>query len=166
MKGYVARKGNRYYAVVYEGLDPITGREQRSWHPAGEDRADAERLAARLANDRTGRTGRDDETRTLSFGAYLTNQWLPGKRISLAASTYNSYRRNTELHILPAIGSGRAPAPPPPSPRIAVRLQAAPRRRTATLGTQDRLRDPLGRPWWPDRGRAPRADHPQRCPCG
>ncbi len=102
MKGYVARKGNRYYAVVYEGLDPITGREQRSWHPAGEDRADAERLAARLANDRT---GRDDETRTLSFGAYLTNQWLPGKRISLAASTYNSYRRNTELHILPAIGS-------------------------------------------------------------
>jgi integrase len=102
MKGYIARKGNRYYAVVYEGLDPITGRERRSWHPVGEDRADAERLAARLANERT---GRDDETRTLSFGAYLTNQWLPGKRISLAASMYNGYRRNTELHILPAIGA-------------------------------------------------------------
>jgi hypothetical protein len=34
MKGYVARKGNRWYAVVYEGTDPITGRERRSWHPA------------------------------------------------------------------------------------------------------------------------------------
>ncbi len=28
MKGYVVRKGNQYYAVIYEGLDPITGRER------------------------------------------------------------------------------------------------------------------------------------------
>ena len=27
MKGYVARKGNRWYAVIYEGLDPITGED-------------------------------------------------------------------------------------------------------------------------------------------
>ena len=25
MRGHVARKGNRYYAVVYEGVDPATG---------------------------------------------------------------------------------------------------------------------------------------------
>jgi integrase len=48
MHGYVARKRDRYYAVIYEGLDPITGRERRSWHPAGTDRDEAERLAARL----------------------------------------------------------------------------------------------------------------------
>ena len=30
MKGYVARKGDRWYAVMYEGLDPVTGRERRS----------------------------------------------------------------------------------------------------------------------------------------
>ena len=35
MKGYLAHKGNRWYAVIYEGLDPVTGRERRSWHPAG-----------------------------------------------------------------------------------------------------------------------------------
>jgi hypothetical protein len=35
MKGYVARKSDRWYAVIYEGLDPITGRERRTWHPAG-----------------------------------------------------------------------------------------------------------------------------------
>jgi hypothetical protein len=34
MKGYVARKGDRYYAVIYEGLDPLTGRERRRWHPS------------------------------------------------------------------------------------------------------------------------------------
>ncbi len=26
MKGYVVRKGNQHYAVIYEGLDPTTGR--------------------------------------------------------------------------------------------------------------------------------------------
>lgn len=30
MKGYVAKKGSRWYAVIYEGIDPLTGKEQRS----------------------------------------------------------------------------------------------------------------------------------------
>jgi integrase len=55
MHGYVIRKRDRYYAVIYEGLDPVTGREQRSWHPAGTDRSEAERLAARLAAECNGR---------------------------------------------------------------------------------------------------------------
>jgi hypothetical protein len=101
MKGYVARKGVRWYAVVYEGLDPVTGRKRRSWHPAGTDRADAERLAARLADERN---GRDDEARSLTFGVYLTTRWLPGKRVVLADSTYDGYRRNVERHILPSLG--------------------------------------------------------------
>jgi len=101
MKGYVARKGNRWYAVIYEGIDPATGRERRSWHAAGTERADAERLAARLASELE---GRNDEVRSLSFGAYLTSRWLPGKRLVLAATSYNGYRRNVEKHILPALG--------------------------------------------------------------
>jgi len=101
MKGYVARKRDRYYAVIYEGLDPVTGRERRSWHPAGTDRDEAEKLTARLAADRN---GRDDAARSLSFGSYLTTQWLPAKRLELAASTYHGYERNTLLHVLPALG--------------------------------------------------------------
>ena len=101
MKGHVARKGDRWYAVICEGIDPITGRERRSWHAAGIQRADAERLAARLAAERN---GRNDETRSLSFGAYLTRRWLPGKQVVLAASTYAGYRRNVERHIVPALG--------------------------------------------------------------
>jgi hypothetical protein len=38
MDGYVARKGDRWYAVIYEGLDPVTGKERRRWHPAGRRR--------------------------------------------------------------------------------------------------------------------------------
>ncbi len=101
MKGYVARKGTRWYAVVYEGVDPISGRERRSWHAAGTERADAERLAARLASERN---GRNDSARSLSFGAFLTSRWLPGKRLVLATSTYDGYRRNVERHVLPALG--------------------------------------------------------------
>lgn len=67
MKGYVARKGDRWYAVIYEGIDPVTGRERRSWHPAGTERSDARRIADRLAAESN---GRNDATRPLSFGAF------------------------------------------------------------------------------------------------
>lgn len=49
MKGYVARKGSRWYAVIYEGLDPVTGKDRRRWHGAGTTREEAEELAVRLA---------------------------------------------------------------------------------------------------------------------
>jgi integrase len=97
----VARKGDRWYAVVYEGLDPVTGKERRSWHPAGITREQAEQLAARLAAELN---GRDDMVRSLTFGAYLTGTWLPGKKITLAHSTWDGYRRKIDRHILPAIG--------------------------------------------------------------
>ena len=101
MKGYIAKKGNQYYAVIYEGLDPVTGKEKRRWHPAGPDKSVAEKLAKRLAAEIE---GRDDQTRSLTFGAYLTNQWLPGKANTLAESTWHGYRRKIERHILPTLG--------------------------------------------------------------
>jgi hypothetical protein len=104
MKGHVARKRDRYYAVIYEGLDPVTGKERRSWHPAGTDRAEAEALVARLAAERD---GRNDEVRSLTFGAYLTHQWLPAKRLELRVSTHRSYVQKTQRHILPALGRRR-----------------------------------------------------------
>lgn len=101
MKGYVARKGNRWYAVIYDGLDPVTGCERRIWHPAGTDRNAAQQLAARLAAEVN---GRNDDARALSFGAYLTTRWLPGKRITLSTSTWDGYRRKIDRHIVPSLG--------------------------------------------------------------
>jgi integrase len=43
--------------------------------------------------------------RALTFGAYLTSQWLPAKRQHLATSTYRGYERNVQRHILPALGT-------------------------------------------------------------
>jgi hypothetical protein len=101
MKGHVKKRGDRYYAVIYEGRDPVTGKERRKWHPAGTDRVEAERLAAELAATETSRV---DAVRSLTFGAYLTSQWLPAKRLHLATSTYRGYERNAVRHILPALG--------------------------------------------------------------
>lgn len=101
MKGYVAKKGLQFYAVIYEGRDPLTGRERRRWHPAGTDERAARELArevaASQANDRPRRS-------SLTLAVYLTQRWLPTKRLSLRTSTWDSYRRNIELHVLPSIG--------------------------------------------------------------
>jgi hypothetical protein len=46
MQGYVVRKGNQHYAVIYEGLDPHRPR--------------AASLASRRARPRRSRTTRDE----------------------------------------------------------------------------------------------------------
>jgi hypothetical protein len=97
----VGPKGIRWYAVIYEGLDPVTGRERRSWHPAGTSDEEAERLAARLAAELN---GRNDEARSPTVGAYLTTRWLPGKILELATRPWDGYRRKIDHHILPVIG--------------------------------------------------------------
>jgi hypothetical protein len=63
MNGYIAQRGGRFYVVIYEGRDPVTGKEQRRWHPAGTDRTEAERLAAALAAKETRRV---DAVRSLT----------------------------------------------------------------------------------------------------
>ena len=128
MKGYVRQRRGRYYAVIYEGRDPVTGKERRSWHPAGTDRAEAERLAARLAAEESVRI---DAARSLTFGAYLTGQWLPAKKLQLATSTYRGYERNVQLHVLPAFGTDRDPTVALPADRSALRHAPAPDRPVA-----------------------------------
>ena len=102
MKGYIAQKGGRFYAVIYEGTDPITGRERRRWHPAGTDRSTAVQLAATLAEARRGDRGA--ERSSLTVAVYLTQRWLPAKRVVLRPSTWDSYRRIIDLHVVPTIG--------------------------------------------------------------
>ena len=102
MKGYVACKGDVWYAVIYEGVDPITGKERRRWHRAGTDRAEAEALAARLAVAENAR--RNGHRSELTVGGFIARYWLPAKRLDLEASTFDGYQRVVRLHLLPHIG--------------------------------------------------------------
>src|SRR4051794_16312492 len=101
MKGYVARKDKCYYAVIYEGTDPLTRRDRRPWYPAGTDRDAADALASELA-DRHRRGGR--ERSSLTVAVYLTQRWLPAKKLTLRPSTWDAYRRTIDLHLIPRIG--------------------------------------------------------------
>lgn len=158
MDGYVAQRRGRFYAVIYEGRDPVTGKEQRRWHPAGTDRAEAERLATRLAAEETKRT---DAVRSLTFGAYLTSQWLPAKKLHLATSTYRGYERNVKLHVLPVLGRISIRRLRYQQIRVALRL-LAPTDRGSGARPQDRVRDPPAHPRRAHRRPPPRPRHPQR----
>ncbi|MGH9099235.1 MAG: site-specific integrase [Acidimicrobiales bacterium] len=103
MRGYTAKKGNRYYAVIYEGVDPATGKEHRRWFPAGTRRSDAERLVTEIMKRKNDGEYRPPDR--ITFGAYLTERWLPTKRSQIRPSTYDSYRRNIERHVIPALGN-------------------------------------------------------------
>lgn len=47
MRDPIAEKGNRYYAVVYEGIDSATGKPRHRWH--GADKTLAERIRFSVA---------------------------------------------------------------------------------------------------------------------
>jgi integrase len=102
MRGHIAKKGNRYYAVIYEGVDPATGKERHRWHAAGATRKEAERVMAGLVKRYHDGDYRPPEKITL--GEYL-ERWLPTQRQPLAPSTFSSYEGNIRLHVLPYIGS-------------------------------------------------------------
>jgi integrase len=103
MRGYTAKKGSRYYAVIYEGVDPATGKERRRWYPAGARKSDADRLVTELVKRRNDGDYRAPEK--VAVGVYLTERWLPSQRSQLKASTFHSYRRTIELHVLPMLGN-------------------------------------------------------------
>jgi len=102
MRGGIHKKGNKYYAVLYDGIDPGTGRKRRSWIPAGTRRSDAEKVLA--AEIKRRHDGEPIPTEKLTVGQYLTDRWLPIQKSRVRASTFDSYRRNIDLHVLPAIG--------------------------------------------------------------
>lgn len=103
MRGSVAKKGKRWYAVVYDGTDPATGKYRRRWVPAGTRRADAEKLLADLV--KRSHEGNTVVSERITLGAYLLDRWLPVQEARLRRSTFDSYRRNVERHVVPALGA-------------------------------------------------------------
>ena len=103
MRGSVAKKGKRWYAVVYDGIDPATGKYRRRWVPAGTRRGDAEKLLADLV--KRSHEGNTVVSEKVTLAAYLLDRWLPVQEPRLRRSTYDSYRRNIERHVVPALGA-------------------------------------------------------------
>ncbi|MCU1498517.1 MAG: hypothetical protein JWM47_2470 [Acidimicrobiales bacterium] len=102
MRGHVARKGNRYYVVIYEGTDPKTGKPRHRWYTGGATRREAEKELNSIVKRVHDGDYRSPERITL--GAYLTERWIPLRKSQVRQSTWDSFRRTINLHVLPHIG--------------------------------------------------------------
>jgi integrase len=101
MRGTIQKKGKKWYAVVYDGVNPATGEYRRRWVQAGTRRGDAEKLLADLV--KRAHRGETVVSEKLTLGQYLTERWLPVQEARLRRSSFDAYRRNIELHVLPAL---------------------------------------------------------------
>jgi hypothetical protein len=88
----------------------------------------------------------------LTFGVYLTARWLPGKKVALAQSIWDGYRRKIDLHVMPSLGYPDPSIATSPS-GVAVRRETAPGEREAAIGTEERITDPSHHPWCAQRRR-------------
>jgi hypothetical protein len=97
---YVVEKAGLHYAVIYQGVNPITGKERRRWHRCA-NRADAQALAGRLGSQRA-RVRRTGSTMTLID--YLLGHWLPAREAALSPSTYARYVTSVEHYLRRHLG--------------------------------------------------------------
>lgn len=95
--GYVTYRDGRWYAVNYEGLDPLTGRDRRRWHRASDETA-ARTLAAALPRSRP------PSARGVTVSRYLSTRWLPTRRDRLRPTTAFRYEQMIDRYVLPHIG--------------------------------------------------------------
>jgi integrase len=102
MRGTVQKKGKKWYAVIYDGVIPATGNYRRRWVQAGARRADAEKLLAELV--KRAHRGETVVSEKLTLEQYLRDRWLPIQESRVRPSTFSAYRRNIELHVVPALG--------------------------------------------------------------
>ena len=99
---YIIERKDRFYVVAYDGIDPLTGRERRRWHPAGRGRADAEAIARTLERAATPIV---PACRTaITFGAFLSEQWMPRRRTQLGHTTAHRYAWMIDNYINPRLG--------------------------------------------------------------
>ncbi len=102
MRGTIQKKGKRWYAVVYDGVDPGTGKARRRWVSAGTRRCDAEKVLADLIQRKY--EGEQVVTHKGTLGEYLVERWLPVQETQVRPTTFDSYRRTTALHVVPSLG--------------------------------------------------------------
>ena len=99
---YIVQRKDRFYVVAYDGLDPLTGKERRRWHPVGNNRIEAEGVAAQL--DAAHTSGPPPRGGPIEIGTFLSETWLPQKRRQVRTTTAYRYAWFIQHYVNPAIG--------------------------------------------------------------
>jgi len=96
------KETTRWYVVVDVGID-TDGRRRQKWHGGFCTRREAEVARAKLVNDL--HTGSYVVPGRVTLAEWVRECWLPVTEARVKPSTFDSYRRNIETHVLPALGT-------------------------------------------------------------
>jgi integrase len=92
----------RWYVVIDRGFDH-EGRRRQKWHGGFRTRREAEAARAKLVTDVN--TGSYVLPGRTTLSDWIRDSWLPMTEPRIKPSTFFSYKRNMEIHVLPALGS-------------------------------------------------------------
>lgn len=91
----------RWYVVVDIGRDD-KGKRKQKWHGGFRTRREAERAMAEIVESLENDRYVAPQKKTLA--EFATDEWLPLNKTQTKTSTWDSYRRNLENHVLPVLG--------------------------------------------------------------
>lgn len=95
------RHTTNWYVVIDLPRDTDGKRRQR-WHGGFPTRREAEAARAKIIHEFN--TGTYVEPNAVTVSEWIQNHWLPTMESRVKPSTFDSYRRNLELHVLPRLG--------------------------------------------------------------
>lgn len=104
MRGSVVKKGGRWYVKIELDPEASTGKRRQKWHSGYPTKREAERARIDLLSkfDR----GEYVEPSHQTLGEFLTD-WLAAIEPTVRPSTFDSYRRNVNNHVIEHVGNTR-----------------------------------------------------------
>jgi integrase len=96
------KETSRWYVVLDLGFDP-EGRRRQRWHGGFRTRREADAERAKLVNELN--TGSYVVPGRTTLVEWIRHSWLPMTEQRVKPTTFHSYKRNLEIHVVPALGS-------------------------------------------------------------
>lgn len=111
VQGHIRKRGHKtkdgrqtvnWYVVVDLGRTE-DGKRRQKWHGGFRTRKEAEAARAKIVNGIN--SGSYSEPTSITLTGWVRDHWLPTIKTQVKPSTFDSYRRNMELHVLPHLGA-------------------------------------------------------------
>lgn len=96
------KETTRWYVVVDVGVT-ADGRRRQKWHGGFSTRREAEVARAKIVTDL--HAGSYVAPDRIALSEWVRESWLPMIESRVKPSTFDSYRQNMEVHVLPALGT-------------------------------------------------------------
>ena len=97
-----AGKATTTWYVVIDLPRAANGKRRQKWHGGFATRREAEAARAKIVHEFN--SGTYVEPSAITFDGWIHELWLPNMKGRVKPTTFDSYQRNLELHVLPDMG--------------------------------------------------------------